>query len=66
MKTSINRGLTLTELTMSTKQIYVYIKEIILKKIIKLNFFSPEYSPILVEIFELCMTYTMLDPFFLL
>jgi len=46
MKTSINRGLTLTELTMSTKQIYIYINEIILKKIIKLNFSSPKYNPI--------------------
>jgi len=46
MKTSINRGLTLTELTMSTKQIYICINEIILKKIIKLNFSSPEYNSI--------------------
>lgn len=37
MKTSINRGLTLTELTMSTLQIYLFIKEIILKKIIKIK-----------------------------
>jgi len=37
MKTSINRGLTLTELTMSTLQIYLFIKEIILKEIIKIK-----------------------------